>query len=260
MGSPSLAFGEKESIEIYYAEPWKVGIDTVGMLPKMFPTWEVYAALKGSRGSTVPVDSLFKPWGYDRIDMVILPQNQWFEALNKGYSIPTVAELGPYLAVVNGDVLQKKQTTIAKFLENWQSAWLKTNYPYGVQPPEIDFLKKKYGNFLREKGSIKGIDIVPLTKILIERKPVKFWPEKALAISKDYYASIGVKFKSLTNAKPGEKYEGRIMDEFTEYIEMDKNPCERDLVHVGEPYDKKKTDKTKYCENKDWDIYEVIKR
>jgi hypothetical protein len=260
MGSPSLAFGEKESIQIYYAEPWKVGIDTIGMLPKLFPTGGVYAAaLKGGVGGTVPVDFVIKPW-HDGIDMVILTQTTWFEALNKGHSVPTVAELGPYLAVVNGDVLQKKQTTIVKFLENWQSAWLKTYYPYGVQPPEIDFLKKKYGNFLREKGSIRVIDIVPLTKILIKHIPVKFSPKEALVISKDYYASIGVNVSNLSNAKQGQKYEGRIMDEFSEYLELDKNPCECDLVHVEKPYDKKKTDKTKYCENKDWDIYEVVKR
>ena len=85
-------------------------------------------------------------------------------------------------------------------------------------------------------------------------------PEKALVISKDYYASIGVNVKSLASAKKGEKYNGRIIDEFSEYIELDKNPCELELVHIEKPYDKRKTGETKNCEDKEWDIYEVAKK
>ncbi len=257
MAIPSLALGVEEDIKIHFAGPWRAGVDTVKVMEHISPKWGKYTFLVIGRA---PMNSIVKYAKDNEIDMAILAQNQWFEALNEGHSFVAVAEMGPYVAVVNEDVFRKKNTTIAEFLQTWQSAWLKTDYPYGVQPPEISFLKKKYSDFSREQGLVRFRDISPLTKILIKHRPVKSLPEKALVMSRDYYASIGVNVRSLSNAKPGETYEGRIMDEFSEYIELDKNPCELDLINIEKPHDKKKTGKSKNCEGKEWDIYHVAKR
>lgn len=255
--SPSLAIEAKETITIHAAQPWKAGRDTIKMMASISPVWEKYAYLAMG---TEPVNSVIKPTIYYKMDVGILTQKQWFEALNGGYPVVAVAEIGPYVATVNEYVFKYKQASIAEFIENWQGAWLKTDYPYGVQPPQITFLNKKYSDFLKERGLVQAIDLSSFTKILIRYRPVKFTPTKALLISRDYYASIGVNVRSLTIAKPGETIEGRIMDEFSEYIELDKNPCELDLVNIEKPYDKKKTSKTKNCEGKEWDIYEVVKK
>jgi hypothetical protein len=257
MTSPSLISGAEEIIKIHAAAQWKVGEDTIQMMTSISSKWGKYAFLTIGKE---PVNSIIKPTRGYEIDVAILTRNQWFKVLNEGHPIAAVAEMGPYIAVVNENVFQRNKANISEFLENWQNAWLKTDYPYGVQPPEIAFLNKKYNDFIKEQGLLQAEDISPFTKILIKRIPVKVTPGKALVISREYYASIGLNVRSLTISKRGETYEGRIMEEFSGYIELDKNPCELDLVNIEKPYDKLKTVKTKYCESKEWDIYKVMKK
>jgi hypothetical protein len=180
--------------------------------------------------------------------------------LNEGSAIAAIAEMGPYVTAVNEDVFREKKNKIAEFLETWQGAWGRSGYPYGVQPPEVDFLKNKYGEFLKQHGAIKPKDIAQLTKVVIKYRPVKFSPGEALMMDKEYYASLGLNVRSSTNAKQGETNEGRVMDEFSTYLKLDKNPCECELVNVEQPYDRKKMGKTKTCEGKAWEIYQVTKK
>ena len=143
MASPSLALGEEEVIKIHFARPWRVGEETIKMMPSISAKWGKYTFLAMGKE---PMNSIIKP-GKDKIDVAILTQNQWFMSLNQGHFFPLLQNWVLTLLLLTKMFFRTKRLALLNFLETWQSAWLKTDYPYGVQPPEIAFLRKNTAIF-----------------------------------------------------------------------------------------------------------------
>lgn len=265
---PLLSARAEVTIRIGYAQPWSAGEDTIKKMLEILP-YKKYEIKLIKTDETVR--NSIQLLAQKRVDIAILRHSQWFIAINAGLPFLAVAETGPHLAVVNEPVFRAKRENITGFLVDWQNSWSKTDYPYGVQPPEVRFLTSKYEDFLHGLGPGLGPGKVNLEskysrKFMVAAfggKPLK-WSSaralKALAMTKDYYASIGIKIINVRNATKGETYEGRIKQRFSQFIELDKNPCKDDLINIEKPYNEIVTGKTKICDGKIWRIYRVTKR
>lgn len=234
--STHVGAGAQVSFRIGYASPWRAGVETIRKSPSKAYTTK----LLGKEGYA----GLTSDLGEDRLDIAMVLHGQWIFSVIGGSPFVAVASVGPRLAIVNKRLLnqRKKREALTEFLNLWQGVWLSSRFPYGVQPPRVKFLARKYETLV--SGALPGavtmwkdIALEKLVPRMINRKVVKWERKLARVLVKDYALSIRRSFTEIKNAQPGESYTGTIEGEGDEFLLVDRNPCNGWLVNFTSPYE-----------------------
>lgn len=252
----SFSASAKETIRIAYTPPWSAGLETIRSIKKLPPSIK--------KIELIAIDRKYQICALKggKFDIVLLGHNQWFNSLVKDPPFIAIAEIGPNLAVVNKAIFQSKTVALTKFLKTWQKGWLQSGYPYGMQPPIPFSLAKNYDELLKgmevTKPAFTENQIEKYTKKLIPFIPVTEWnPNKVLIMIEDYYHSYGIPIKHSINAVPKKTYNGRVLNIYSEHLELDRDPCKSDIVNFKAPYTKNPTDNKVTCEKIVYKIYNV---
>ena len=252
----SFSVSAKETIRIGYIPPWSAGLETIRSIKKLPHSIKKIELIATDR--KYQILALNKA----EFNIVLLGRNQWFNSLSKNPPFIAVAEIGPYLAVVNKAISQSKTVALTEFLKTWQKRWLELGYPYGVQPPIPSSLAKNYKELLEGIETKKPVftenEIEKYTKKLIPLMPVTKWnPSKVLTMTAEFYRSYSILVKHSINAVPGKTYKGRVLGLYEKHLELDRDPCERSMVNFRDPYMKRDTGNTVTCEKIVYKIYNV---
>jgi hypothetical protein len=254
----SLSANAADNLSIAFPDQWNTGAKTLER------------AAKSLRGTNIKIDLISMSFEAvvpalltRKTEMIIVSRNFWFETLFTDNPFVAVAEIGPFLPVVEKAVLDRKWKIVKMFLNAWQKEWIESGLPYGIQPPDPLLLMLNYNELAYSVVGGKSVSDTDRFKDYTAKliKPVQFkWNARsAIQMTREYYHSFKKMVIHSTNAMPGQEYEGRITNVYSTHLELDKNPCNFDIVYFKEPYTKTETDKTVECEGKNYKIYLIVK-
>ena len=252
----SFSASAQETIRIAYTPPWSAGLETIRSIKKLPPSIKNIELIETDRKYQICALK------QEKTNIVLLSRNQWFNSLVKKPPFIAISEIGPQLAVVNKAIFQTKTVALTEFLRTWQKEWLESGYPYGVQPPTPFSLAKNYNELLEgmeiTKPGFTENQIEKYTKKLIDFIPVTKWdPNKVLIMTEDYYHSYSIPVKHSINAVPKKTYTGRVLEIYSKTLELDRDPCESDIVNFKAPYTKNPTGNNVICEKIVYKIYDI---